>query len=727
MTYAPHKLTPVALTVLLLAAAGIARADDATLRRVVITGGRAVSELSPTSTSLLAVQPQSEISADFIRNTSLAGSNYSDIVNIAPSVLSVDPNGSGLMESQSLTVRGFQDGQYNVTFDGIPWGDSNDFTHHSTVYFMPQDLQGISVDRGPGDAASIGNATFGGSIALHSRDLSAAPHTLARLNLGSWNTQQLGLEHGDRLGDGADAARYVLSAKLLRSDGFLTHSGQQRQNIFGKIDKQLSPDTTLTAVAMFNHNRQHTPYGATLAQQAQYGYNFGLSKDPSSEANTDWNYDQLRSDFEYVALKTRVGDWKLDNKLYTYGYIHYGYYGWNPGSVSLADTQADGGTVNGPSNVPGGKMDMIYRSVGDILNASRDLGPGTLSTGLWFDHQNAHRFEQQVDWTLGGTPNAASGTVVDGAYGAGVDRDMSPKLTSAQAYLKYDWAITPDLTLNAGVREVTFRREINAVVNQKTLQPYNASASWSKALPSAIARYKVSPDASVYLQYAQGFLAPNLNVFYKSAPNLATVKPTSTRNVQAGANWSNAEFNGGVAVYRIQSTNLASGVACPAGVVGTCFDVSSGVTFRGAELEGSARLGHGFSLYANAALNDYSSTDGSVLQNTPKRNAALGLIYHDGPLYASLTDKIVSSRYSNVDAAGNNITLPGYAIAKLNVSYQFKGEGALLPRDSKLSLAVDNLFDHRGQLASLNSAVSGDPMFFVIPSRSVQLGLDLPF
>ena len=89
-------------------------------------------------------------------------------MQIAPSVWSVDPNGPGMMESQSggPYLRGFANGQYNVTFDGIPWGDSNDFTQHSTSYFMPQDTGSIVVDRGPGDASNIGNATFGGTMAV---------------------------------------------------------------------------------------------------------------------------------------------------------------------------------------------------------------------------------------------------------------------------------------------------------------------------------------------------------------------------------------------------------------------------------------------------------------------------------------------------------------------------------------------------------------------------------
>ena len=46
---------------------------------------------APTKGSLIATQPQSVISQHYIQENAAPSSNYSDIVNIAPSVFSVDP------------------------------------------------------------------------------------------------------------------------------------------------------------------------------------------------------------------------------------------------------------------------------------------------------------------------------------------------------------------------------------------------------------------------------------------------------------------------------------------------------------------------------------------------------------------------------------------------------------------------------------------------------------
>src|SRR5487761_2786336 len=150
---------------------------------------------APTQASLLATEPQSIITQHYIQENASAGSNYTDIISIAPSVVSINPNGPGMMETQSMTIRGFSDGQYNVTFDGIPWGDSNDFTHHSTSYFMPQDIGNVVVDRGPGNAGTLGDATFGGTVYVQSDN----PHTdagaTAWASYGSFKTKLLGFRY----------------------------------------------------------------------------------------------------------------------------------------------------------------------------------------------------------------------------------------------------------------------------------------------------------------------------------------------------------------------------------------------------------------------------------------------------------------------------------------------------------------------------------------------------
>lgn len=674
---------------------------------------------APTQGSLIATQPQSVISQHYIQNNTAATANYTDIINIAPGVYSVNPNGPGMMESQSggPYIRGFSDGQYNVTFDGIPWGDSNDFTHHSTSYFMSQDLGGITVDRGPGDASNIGYATFGGTIAVESKNPMAKTNFNAYATVGSWNTRMVGAEFDTGVmknyGDGAAFVDY----RQVSTDGYLTNSKQKRGNLFVKYVKPVSDNTVLTFVTMQNTVHQNIPYGATLASIAKYGKNFGLSNNPNSQDYYGYNYDEIRSDFEYVGLKTRQGDWNIDNKLYTFAYYHNGFNGAGPGT-NLPNGTTIGG-VAFPNNVPGGAMFMDYRSWGDIMKTSLALGKDKLDVGAWVDRQNNSRAAWNTDATLG---NA----LVDNAFAGG--RYMHDSLTTIQPYAQYEWQVTDALTVTPGLKYTSFTRDNNSPINQGTGQPSNLSHTWTKLLPALVAHYMIQPNWSAYAQYAEGFLAPNLNAFYQAGPNLGTLNPESTQNYQIGTTWKSRRLSLSGDIYKIDFSNKAQAIACGAY---TCFQNTGGVKYNGIEGEATYYVGNGVSLYGNYAINNYTmSNAGGYLTDVPKNTATAGVIYNQGPAYASLIAKEVGSRYGFAqDANGNPIPFSSFTVTNFNSHYTFKDLGNWA-KDVKVGFQINNIFNYNNVYDSATNAAdnvgaNGTPMYFVYPERNYELSLSV--
>jgi iron complex outermembrane recepter protein len=214
--------TRFAAALLALAGQSIAYADDPAeqahsrnLEQVVITAQTlSRPEQAPSQGSLVATEPQSVIGGDFIQNNDSPAANYTDIIKFTPSVWTVDPNGPGLMENLATSIRGFQDGQFNVTFDGIPWGDSNDFTHHSTSCFMAQDLGSVVVDRGPGFST--------------------------RLASGRFDTGEINEWGGTRA---------YLDGKTMSSYGYLSNSSLDRSNAFLKILQPFGDSTTVSFAA----------------------------------------------------------------------------------------------------------------------------------------------------------------------------------------------------------------------------------------------------------------------------------------------------------------------------------------------------------------------------------------------------------------------------------------------------------------------------------------------
>ena len=253
--------------------------------------------------------PVSTLPADPIQpTTSLTTAAYDDIVRLATRVISIAPNGPGLAENADLTIRGFADGQYNVTFDGIPFGDTNDFTYHATASFASQALRSVAVDRGPGSGATIGNATFGGTVALLSIDPALQPGGSASQTVGSFETHRTGLRlDSGRLGRLHDLTR-VVEADHLTSDGSLTGTGSTRSTVFAKAVLPIDESLTLTAS------------GATITQIDRFGPDFGLTGDPAQQNFAPYNGETCRTDFAYAGLHWAGQQAvSIDETAYTYG------------------------------------------------------------------------------------------------------------------------------------------------------------------------------------------------------------------------------------------------------------------------------------------------------------------------------------------------------------------------------------------------------------------------
>ena len=251
------------------------------LTEVEVTEGRvsAMTE-APVESNLDAMQPVSVISAQTLNNTMAPTDDYATIANIAPSIVNIETEGPGLSESKMLSMRGFQDGQFNVTYDGIPFGDANGETHHTTSYFPAKVLGGEVIDRGPGTAADIGENTFGGTIGLLSKDPREDQATVLTLSDGTWNTFLGNIEVNTGDLPKLDGGSIVMTYQYMSSDGYRSFSYLQRNTYYLKYVQPLGKDTTLTVVGNFNNIKFNNPGAVTQAQINAFGRNYGLDANP---------------------------------------------------------------------------------------------------------------------------------------------------------------------------------------------------------------------------------------------------------------------------------------------------------------------------------------------------------------------------------------------------------------------------------------------------------------
>jgi iron complex outermembrane receptor protein len=228
-----------------------------------------------------------------------------------------------------------------------------------------------------------------------------------------------------------------------------------------------------------------------------------------------------------------------------------------------------------------------------------------------------------------------------------------------------------------------------------------------------------------YAQWARGFLAPNLNVLYVDDPTHNTLKPQSTTNVQVGTTWVTQALNLSVDAYTINFSNeIVPFTEIFNGQSVKQFQNLGAVKYKGIEAEGTYAVGFGFSVYANATLNSArQQSDQTWVPETPNRTAALGLLYNQGPVQASVIDKYVGVRYGDT---GDAYRFGGYASTDAAVNYMFRNAFGPL-KHAKAGVTLQNITDHRG-IYFLNGYSSANaPLFFTLPGRSAQLNLSASF
>jgi iron complex outermembrane receptor protein len=649
---------------------------------------------APTDGRLNSTEPQSVISLEYISNSVAPTADYATIANISPSVANVETNGPGLSEAKHTTIRGIDDGGYNVTFDGIPFGDYNTFTHHTTSYFPAKLIGQVVVDRGPGTASTIGNATFGGTMALSSKDPRTETSLVPTFSIGSWGTKLEHFELNSGLLPSLNRSSFIASYQRMETDGYRTNADMKRDTYYAKYLQPLGKDTTLTFLSSVNKIGFGNPGTVTQQQIDLHGRNFGLDDNTAANhldlLNRKYNYQDKKADFEYLGLDSRLGSgWSVEDKAYTYYYDNISHEKPKLGSGAATGTMLGSLKLN------------EYRTYGDTFLMAQDSAVGTFKAGLWYDATENNRYTYGVNYDTTG-PNtidltstalykaAAPGgnpLTLPGAPGYDykyllVDRDKS-----FQPFAEYEWKATPELSLNGGVKYASVTRDFNATVNQTSgRQALVASRTDSAVMPAFTAHYSIAKEWSAYAQVARGFQAPSEgNSFYVANSNLGSIDiaPQISTNYQLGTVFKHDRFNADADVYYVDFKNYAyNGPSDPSGDP-LYYGIAKGAYYSGVEAEATCYLGGGVSAYANGSIND-AQFKGSKMDvpTVAKNTAALGAIYdHDG-FFASFTEKFVGSWvvYDNI----TNPDIPGggavrtanssaYALGDLSVDPQHQG------------------------------------------------------
>ena len=714
------------------------------VEELVITAGGKATDAAPTKASLNATQPQAIIDRQAIDQFVPTTADYNQVINLAPSMSGTSFNGPGLGEAKTV-LRGFKDGEYNITYDGIPWGDANGPTHHSTSFFPSSTVGAVVVDRGPGEASQLGVATFGGSVNLFSPEVSDERGGSQLVTVGSWNTLMAVTKLNTGAIDQLNGAKFLFNFQELKTDGALTYNKAKGFNQLVRGVIPLKGDWTLTVLGTWNYTKIYTndSAGSTLTQVALYGKNFALNNDPSTPNYYKYNVVEKHTYFNYARIAGSITDTlKLENTVYSYYYKNDTESALDatlsPADIAaqkgLSITYTPGGkaTVNG--HIPGYTKLNVYKIYGDILHLNQTVPFGEIKTGVWLEHADTGpRFRSDYDATLG--IGASGGRTPDYRQKvlAGVSQDLEYLQYSGwdqvEPFVDVVWKATPALTITPGVKYISEKITVDADVNQKSRLPFHGSKRFEKTLYFLTANYKLADNLAAYAQFATGFLVPDISITQSVNPNLNALKPQESKNYQAGVVYHGGRINVDADIYYIDFTNKLQTTTVGSETVN--FNLG-GATYKG--IEGSvtyAALDHLF-VFANGSLNSAKAqgasttilgtpvtvTGGKQISGAPKSTAAVGLLYREGGWSVSLADKYTGEQWG-AEGEPADYRIKPYQSVDLKVIYKFGRY--------RLEGAIYNLADSQQATSVKPGKTVPYDQYYFQPERNFQVSAKVNF
>jgi iron complex outermembrane receptor protein len=722
------------------------------------------AQLAPVKSVLDAGSARTEITSNYVSEYTSPVTDFADIIQAAPGTVSFNTDGIGNGQAK-IYFRGFIDDDYSMTWDGVPFNDSNDPSHHSWAYVPAAAIGHVDFDRSPGTASDIATSNFGGTIHFFSPELGDEAHVRVEGTYGSWNTHQI---LGD-ISSGAflhGKAHFWLNADQQASDGYQTFSPKQDVAATAKFDYRFSDRTYLSVIGTniivdaFNNNdptrRQllhsgdnylydNTETNAAYASTSKYYY------DPQF-----WRFSvyHVASFFDIVSFNHDFGkNWKLTTKTYSYGYSNHQHYQNKTDQDLITDSvnttvknEQVGGTdqpgwVAGTTPTGVDKLNQYARG-GEIADLSYATKWGVFRAGSWYELTNTLRYQIYTDPV----------TWVDSPYVQDIKFHEHFYTTAVQPYAEFQWVSIPDLTVTAGVKDAFFRMNLtqyadgHTIGNLSNIQAAcgvalalsaNCTATtqhaqnYNSILPSVEANYRLVPNASVYLQYGRGSIAPFSAVFDTSGAEVAvTPPPTIADTYQGGTVVKLNRVAFDADVYHIHFTNTYSTYTNT-----TVGDPNYGFTYYyanpnsdtvGFEIEGNYAVTNSLSFNGNATLGSakYEASGGSpaVLDasgNTitpaigptsaawvalaPKDTESLGMTYRQrSGLDFGVFGKRIGSRWNDIGSFHQNVPLDPFWMSNLFLNYNVRGHSIF--DGSKIKLSIDNLFDDHSIVA--NSAAN---------------------
>jgi iron complex outermembrane recepter protein len=718
-----------------------------------------------------AKKSRSTVTRDAIDKQSPTSNPFQSI-NLLPGVIQSSTDNDGL-QGGNIRLRGFNSDKIGLTIEGAPVNDSGNYALFPQEYTDAANIGQISVSPGLGEIDSPHIGATGGVINIYMRDPAKELGAYAEFSIGSHNTTRsfVRIDSGQ-----VGPVRAFMSYSAYNASHWSWSPGENdRQHIDFKLVADLSPGNTVRFAAIYN-DAVNTFYPQPTAAQFNANINIGyLNALPSSfftpqtvagstfinqSANNAFNFKDYRINPFKNLILSAPSNFTISNtlKFDTIPYYWYGF-GSGGGTATMNENAMFWGNLRvtnvnyggQPGVVGGANSDRILYYNPSITETNR---PGVINkftyegipnhkivAGHWFELAHHRQTAPYIPLNANGTvadafaesnnfelpATARCNLFTNGVIGAQVTcptgpmqrRDQKTTTMTNVLFAGDSWKITPQLTMDYGLKQVFVNREINNYLPGSN--PNEAKINNEATLPQVGLSYKLTPEQTIFGSYGLSFRSPvNFSAISSVSNTSGAVtpaevpKPEEGQVVEIGHRYQGSKIATSLTAFYgkfenfQQQTNIADpagGTATVAlqrnigglihyglnGEIGTApiynFRPYIGAELLKTELQDNLQAD---GLLAGKRVTDFLPTQGKKLPGAPDYSFGLGLDYDDGHFFANAAYKFIGPQQATFV---NDEQMRAHGRLNLGIGYRFSDIDKL--KQPEIRLNFSNVLDQR--------------------------------
>lgn len=637
------------------------------LENVFVTANRTAALRKETPVAI------SKLTAKTINETKAAA--VYEIVNKTPGVLMVNLGNEQHMMSirQPMTTNAY----YLYLEDGLPIRPMGIFNHNALLEINQFNLQSIEVVKGP-VSSLYGPEAVGGTINLISLKPPVDPEFKFGIQADNYGYRRFQAAGGATIGK---VGFHLAGISSLQTNGWMTYSDYNKDNLNARIDYNISPSTRLISNTMYG--KYYSDMSGTVNEEAFNNRTY--------KSTSDFTY--RKSD----ALRTRLTlehDWNVNSGSYITVYLRDNKLGQNP-SYGIKWSP----TVN-PTTAKGEVNSNNFKSYGAIGQHTQkfDFLNTKIVAGALYDYSPVTYWSYVIDLKANLNPGETGKQTVD-SYEIIAEHpdsklaDYTADIFNTAAYAQVSFNPFEKLILTIG------GRYDNMKVNyDNALDLSSGSKIYDKATFKVGANYNPIEFAGFYGNYSQGFAPPGITSIFRTKPGTGgttgvpadfyyNLKPATFDNYEIGGWFSFLEnkLNFDYAFYYMEGKNELLNIKLADN--STDYRSAGETRHKGIEFGASYRPSKQFNFrlggtYAQHTYIDFKLSDkptdpvqdlnGKEMPAAPKWSGNSELSYYPNwlpNLRTSIEWQLVGSYYQD---QVNTVKYDGYNLFNARVGYQWK-------------------------------------------------------